>query len=239
MNYTKKITGLLKEATQFAQYKRLPAFNKYGMAVCLLPLIIYDLYLIACYFVAAFVLKGLSTPVEVLHSFVKKERNAVRHATEAVLYAVTMPFIFLYNIVLAMFSFYFYILWFLIMVVTYVVTMGGIKWQPFITEAEFDGNYNYEVKPGDARAKKLTFIPVVCLIVVIVLAIVSFVLSIASPILATVVGGNAALAITTIIAVVNAIISVASALASVVLDIVTYLIIPIMFGVAPASKENY
>ena len=209
------------------------------MAVCLLPLIIYDLYLIACYFVAAFVLKGLSTPVEVLHSFVKKERNAVRHATEAVLYAVTMPFIFLYNIVLAMFSFYFYILWFLIMVVTYVVTMGGIKWQPFITEAEFDGNYNYEVKPSTSRAKKLTFIPVVCLIAVIALAIISFVLSIVPYILSLVLEAETIIAITAIIAVVNAIISVVSALASAVHNIVAYLIIPIMFGVAPASKENY
>jgi hypothetical protein len=32
----------------------------------------------------------------------------------------------------------FYFQWFGIQIVAYILTLGGIKWQPFITEATFD-----------------------------------------------------------------------------------------------------
>ena len=147
MDYTKLLKNLLREATQFKQYKRFPVAITVLMVICMLPIIAIELFLLGMFFVADFIFKGCAAPLTVLHRFVKNERGDVRHATEAVIYAITLPFIFAYNIFMSLASLYFYILWFLIMVFTYLLTLGGIRWQPFIMDAKFDEEtpeYNYK-----------------------------------------------------------------------------------------------
>lgn len=159
MDYTKLLRDLLKEATQFEQYKRLGVLSQILATICMLPIIAIDLVLIAQFFVIDFILKGLSAPFEILHQFVKKERGEVRHATEAVIYAITLPFLFIYHIYIALFSFYFYLSWFLIMVFTYLATLGGIRWQPFIMDAKFDGERDqYIYMPYEDVAGLLIFV---------------------------------------------------------------------------------
>ena len=236
MNYTKKMGGLIAETFKLVQYKRLPLVNQILMALCLLPLTVFDAFLVASYYISAFILKGLSTPVDILHAFVKKERGEVRHATEAVLYVVAMPFIFLYNIVLAMFSFYFYILWFLIMAVTYVITLGGIRWQPFVTEAEYDGKFNFTAAPDAKKANIITLIPALCIAGIVVLTIVSVIISLLAP-LTMYINVDFGAVCTMIASAINVILSLISLILDLVFDVVIFVVIPVMFKLVPAEEK--
>ena len=43
---------------------------------------------------------------------------------------------------------YFYFLWFAVMLNMYLVTLGGVRFQPFLTDAKFECEYEYELKPS-------------------------------------------------------------------------------------------
>ena len=135
MDYSKTLNNLVRTAFKGIQYKKMPVLCKILMVICMAPVIVTDFVLIAIYHVLNFFYKGLSTPVEILHNFLCNERENVRHGTEAVIYYIAFPFIWFSQICLASMSYLFYILWFFIMTTTYIWTLGGIKWQPFITEA--------------------------------------------------------------------------------------------------------
>ena len=178
MNYTQMLKKLLKESLRLEQYKRLSIICRAMITICMLPIIIADIVLIGQFFVIDFLLKGLSTPFQLLHLFVENERKEVRHATEAVIYAITLPFLFVYNICLAMQSFYFYLSWFCIMCLTYLWTLGGIKWQPFIMDVTFESEPDeYVYKPSLKTASAIitvTFSLLVCYLVCAILAIQCF-----------------------------------------------------------------
>ena len=47
-----------------------------------------------------------------------------------------------------MLSGFFYVLWFIIMAFVYISTLGGVRWQPYLHDANFDEKYEYDLKPG-------------------------------------------------------------------------------------------
>ena len=158
MNYTKKLNALLSEATKAVQYKELSKFQKFAYVFAMLPLFVMDALMIAFYYVFTFVLNGLGAPFCVLSDYVKKEREGSKAAADAVICLVAMPFLFVYQVYLSLASFVFYVLWFTIMAVTYVISLGGIKWRPYITEAEFNENEVRVSKNDPAELKKMATI---------------------------------------------------------------------------------
>ena len=142
MDYKNKLLSLIKEANLVPQYKRLPRFFRFLLVISMLPVICFDFCLIIDYFILAFIHKGLSTPFDILYDFVHKERKDANDLTNAAICLVTMPGLFIFKALLAIFSFVFYIQWFAIMCATYIATLGGIRWQPYILEATFDVDLN-------------------------------------------------------------------------------------------------
>ena len=138
MSYTKLISNLYHEAISFKNYKKLSMPFKVFAAILLIPMFIAAALSMIFYTVMAFFYKAGATSVNYLEKWVKEKTSDVRHATEAVIYWITTPTIFFFHVILSIFSLFFFLAWFTTQVYTYLATLGGIRWQPFIMEASYD-----------------------------------------------------------------------------------------------------
>ena len=148
MEYQSLIKNLLNEAKEGIRYNQLEKPMRILTIIAMLPVLALNCILIAMYYVLLFFYNALLCPVNYLEKWQEQKKDTVKHATQAVIYLVSTPFIFFCRAILSFVSFYFYFLWFEIMAVTYLSTLGGIKWQPFINTATFDKKYNWELKPN-------------------------------------------------------------------------------------------
>jgi hypothetical protein len=73
-----------------------------------------------------------------LECWVKDNRRGINPITEAVLYLVTMPFIFLLRCILSLFSIVFFFFWFMLNCYGYIASLGSIEWQPFISDVDLE-----------------------------------------------------------------------------------------------------
>ena len=142
MDYSKQIKGLFVEAKQGSQYKRFSSGTKVCTFIGLLPFIIESILLIAVYYIMNFACKLISAPVDYLNGFLKEERDNINHLTQAIIYAIGFPIIFMFKIVLGFLACLMYVLWFLIMCLSYIITLRAIRWQPFLFDAKYDTEYN-------------------------------------------------------------------------------------------------
>lgn len=149
MHYSTLMKGLLSEIKQGVQYKRMITPIKVLAIIAMAPWVATFEILGFIYRVCLFFYKMLTAPASHLHRWMKEQKDDVKHATQAVLYAVCLPFIFFLQVVLSLFSIVFYLVWFAYMLNGYILSFGGIKWQPSIADASYEnsdvsGNY----KPG-------------------------------------------------------------------------------------------
>ena len=159
MDYTKLINNLTAEMKKGVQYARMPKLLKIFMIVALFPLIISFVVSKFLYWVTLFFYKMISSPAEYLHEWIRKQKDEVKHATQAVMYWVCLPAVFGFQLLISFSSLAFFFQWFFLMVQGYLLTLGGIKWQPFITEAKFeDDMVQYECKPNNEVAAIYAYI---------------------------------------------------------------------------------
>ena len=138
MNYSALFKDFKKELFASIQYKHLGSpFKAFGF-VAAIPFWIVYFAVMCTQYVTLFFFNCLASCSDYLEAWVKETKKDVNPITEAVLYLVTMPFIFFTRCLLSIFSIYFYMLWFFLMCVSYIASLGGIRWQPFITTAKFD-----------------------------------------------------------------------------------------------------
>ena len=148
MDYSKLIKNLTAEMKKGIQFKRIPSPYKIFAIIAVVPLIISFVLSKFFYWVTLFFYKMISAPADQLHKWLTSQKDGVQHATQAVMYWVCLPFIFGLQILLSFNAISFFFQWFSLMLQGYLLTLGGIKWQPFITEAEFDEeDEEYELKP--------------------------------------------------------------------------------------------
>lgn len=148
MDYSKLINSLTAEMKKGIQYKRIPQPFKALLIVAMIPLIVSFVLSKFIYSVTLFFYKMISAPAEHLHRWLKDQKDEVHHATQAVMYFVCLPYIFLLQVLLSLNAFAFYFQWFFLMLQGYLLSLGGIKWQPIITEASFeDEACEGELKP--------------------------------------------------------------------------------------------
>jgi uncharacterized membrane protein len=151
MNYQKLIKDLTNEMKKGVQYKRIPDPYKLFVIIAMIPLIISFAISKFSYAVTVFFYKALSAPAEHLQHWLTSQKNGVQHATEAVMYFVCLPYIFTLQVMLSLNALSFYFQWFTLMIQGYLLTLGGIKWQPYISDATFeDDATEYDYKPQAA-----------------------------------------------------------------------------------------
>ena len=149
MHYSTLMKGLLSQMKQGVQYKRMSTPVRVLAIIAMAPWIATFEIIGFIYRVCLFVYKMLAAPGEHLHQWMEEQKEEVKHATQAVLYAVCLPFVFMWQVMVSLFSIVFYIVWFVYMVNGYILSFGGIKWQPAIADASYDGeDAGVDYKPG-------------------------------------------------------------------------------------------
>jgi len=172
MNYNSIIKSFICEAKSGIQYKRMGKPFSIFSFIAMLPMIIAATAQVIAYYVLLFVYNGLASSVEYLERWLEGKRGGVRHATEAVLYLVAMPYIFFCQALLAFFAIVFYFCWFALMCCAYVATLGGVKWQPFLNTASFD-DYNSRATTNVIAAKVYSIISFSLFVFVVLFNIIS------------------------------------------------------------------
>ena len=148
MNFGVPIAGLIKEAKRGIRFKELSSGKKGLLIFGLVPLIISAFCSIASYYVLLFFYKGLASPLEYLHNVIKKEAKEVKHAAQFALYWLTFPFVFGLYVLQSFVAILFYFQWFTVMINVYLVTLGGVKFQPFIMETDYETEVNWKLSPS-------------------------------------------------------------------------------------------
>ncbi len=90
------------------------------------------------YWFTWFFFKALSAPVDFLSAWFDKQKESLGDIAKACMVLVCMPFIFFQQILLAFNSFAFFFQWFGLMIYSYVLTLGSVRWQPVISCATFE-----------------------------------------------------------------------------------------------------
>ncbi len=152
MNYSLLLSNLIAEMKEGTQYKRIPNTIRWLLIIAMIPLIVSFVFLSVLYYIQLFFFKALSAPAEYLHSWLKGQKDEVKHATQAVIYFLCIPFIFFLQILLSLSSVAFFFSWFFLMLNGYLLTLGGIRWQPFITDATFEPHEITVTKPQQTVA---------------------------------------------------------------------------------------
>lgn len=147
MDYSKLIKDLTGEMKKGVQYARIPNPFRIFTIIAMIPLAIAFVLTSFAYWVTLFVYKMIASPAEYLHQWLRAQKDEVKHATQAVMYYICLPAIFALQLLLSISSIVFFVQWFVLMVEGYLLTLGGIKWQPFITEATFGEEEEAEYKP--------------------------------------------------------------------------------------------
>ena len=137
MDYLSHVKSLREEALAGIQNKNMKApFNVFAFII-MLPYIIGAFCQFVSFYILVFFYNGVAAAADFLENWVEKKKKNIHPATEAVLYFVTMPFIFLCQCFLSMFSIFFYFSWFTLQINCYIATLGGTRWQPFLYHATF------------------------------------------------------------------------------------------------------
>ena len=135
MDYQKSIKSLLKEARAGVSYQQLSKPYRAFLKIALFPIYIVEVALIMAYYIQLFFYNAMMSPVNYLEAWQEKKKEGIQHATQAVLYFVSTPAIFFFRVIISLMSFSFFFQWFLLMCFTYLATLGGVEWQPYINVA--------------------------------------------------------------------------------------------------------
>lgn len=151
MDFGLLIKGLKEEAKRNVQFARMKKFPRFLARVLTLPALIGVMFAFACYYLTLFVYKACLTPVTYLHNILKGEKNN-NQGVQVVVYLIGFPVVLQLYVYLAFATVSFYFQWFVIMVLMEFATLNGVKFQPIITEANYDYERVWELKPTEKKA---------------------------------------------------------------------------------------
>jgi hypothetical protein len=152
MNYSLLFKNFRDELFDAVQYKQLESNYKFFAVIATLPFWIAYLSVLVSKYICLFLFNCFASSADYLELWVKDTKKGVQPITEAVLYLVAMPVIFFIRCMLSIFSVIFYLLWFSAMLSGYICSLGGIKWQPFISSAKYKSVFMVKTNRSSARS---------------------------------------------------------------------------------------
>ena len=153
MDYAKQLKSLTLEMKKGAQFKRIPFPFNIPAIIAVIPFILGFVLAKIGFVLFIYLYKMVASPADYLHQWLKNQKDEVEHATQAVMYFVCLPTIFGMQVILAFFSFVMFIQWLIMMINAYLLTLGGIRWQPFINDIDCaEDTAEYEYKPSGMAA---------------------------------------------------------------------------------------
>lgn len=140
MDYLKLLQGLKSEffAANKARYHSFNGFVRFVLTIIFIPLRVSFFFGRLGYWFTWFFFKCLCTPVDYLQAWLNKQQEGIHPAAQAVLYFCCIPTIFGQQVLLALNAVSFFFQWFGLMLSAYIMTWGGIRWQPVISEATYE-----------------------------------------------------------------------------------------------------
>ena len=128
IDYLKKTGALMKEAFTFKKYKAMhPALATF-VGIFMSPFLVVGLLLATILAVFAFVVNLIFTPLKHVHSLFQSEAKDVKHATQAIIYAISWPIFYLVYFAFSWLFIFIYLLYALLSGVMYIFTLGGFKY---------------------------------------------------------------------------------------------------------------
>jgi hypothetical protein len=174
MNYTLLFKNLKAEIGSGIQFKRMTSPFKAFATIATIPFWISYIAMLIIKYVYLFVFNCLASTVEYLEKWVNETKKGVNTwTTEAIIYVITLPIIFTFRCFLALFSASFYICWFFEMCYGFIASLGGARWQPFISEATFDETKKVKATTNVVAANTISLIGFILLALVLLLSILS------------------------------------------------------------------
>lgn len=181
MDYSLKMKGLLKEVWKFPQYKRMELWVKIIIIFFMIPLIISVAAGLVIYNILLFFYNAITSPLHYLHEVIRKEGDHVKPLAQAAIYLICFPIVFVMYITISFLSLVFYFLWFGLMLDLYLLTLGGIKWQPYISDAKYEEEVEYEYTPGQKGQRIFAITLAACFAVTVLCILIFFVLGYTIP----------------------------------------------------------
>lgn len=172
MNYGALIKGLREEIKTGHQYKNLGSPYSALAFIAMLPFIIVTVSMFIGMYCLLFLYNAFLSGTQYLESWLDTNKKNLHPATEAVLYFCTIPTIFAMRVALSVFSLFFYFSWFNLMCSTYVSTLGGVRWQPFVSEATYDG-VKFGPNTNETAAKAFAIIAFILLALCVLMFLIA------------------------------------------------------------------
>ena len=132
MEYIALLKGVLLEAFEGLQYKRLPVGVRALTLIGLLPFILLAAIYAGVLAVWSLWHAAIFCAADYLEAWLESKRAGLGVAAEAVLYLVALPAIVLLRLTLALTTILLFFVWFFLQAFLYIATLGGICWQPFL-----------------------------------------------------------------------------------------------------------
>lgn len=130
------INKTVKEFFAFKQFKRIPIGLAIAAGILMSPLLIVAIAVLAEIYVLCFLSKTIGAPADYLLQHMRHEGTNVPANT--VVYIVGYPFVFLFKSIQAIVCVYLAVLYFLFEVFAYLYGCGGIRFCPFLFDANND-----------------------------------------------------------------------------------------------------
>ena len=174
VDFSKGMTTLFKESFKFKKYKALHPFFAVVVGLCQLPYVLISFLTAAAIYVFDFIVGVLAYPFEQVHGLIRREKDEVRGAAEAVIYFLSWPFLFLFYIILTFMTFVLNVLYVVAALTTFIWSLGGFKFHLFLSRA---GDIKKDVKGKYSHAVSIVFtviIGVLFILLPIILGLIMF-----------------------------------------------------------------
>lgn len=139
MDYMKLLHDLKNEffAANKERYENMNKVLAFILTIFFIPMRVGFFFARIVYWFTWFFFRAISAPIDYLQRWMKGQKDEVKHATQAVLYLVCLPYIFFQQVILSLNAVSFYFQWFGLMLSAYIMTLGKVRWQPVISDAQF------------------------------------------------------------------------------------------------------
>lgn len=140
MQLYEKTLRLAQEAYSFKRYLKMKRFLRVIAFILMAPFIAIFTLMLGFLFLDAIFFQLVSSPIQFLHSIIKKERDEVNFGVQIVLYVLSWPLMFLFYVLYAFVLLLFYFDYFLVVCLGYVATLAGFKFHISIAEEDITKN---------------------------------------------------------------------------------------------------
>jgi len=125
-NYYRTIQARMREFLLWENYRQMPLALAILSGIVMAPVILIVFVLFGILSVIYFFFYLFSLPANFLLEFIKGEGREVKHATQAVIYFIGFPFIFLWYVYMAVAIVFVYIGYILYSVALYYASLGSV-----------------------------------------------------------------------------------------------------------------